>query len=302
MFDIQNWIILTHAHLRGFPGFVFGILILAAIPMYIATTTIIVRTKKPLFTIPLPKFMEPVPIEAPKEQTEKESTGEAPKEDTPVAEEKILPAELRAMYVRARAHIGPNPKSNFDISNLATQIVSSTPELKSDLQPSGELPLPNDFDIEPDASDEDFMNFTPTFSDINFDEEPESVATDAPTDSSASQAPTKTTNVTSEELAPVTNYLTEHGKEYFIENDVIIMNGRAISVHTDNDFWVADEEIWFASGKQKTSPIMSVLEAAKKHDAEPVLYLGSVNILDLDSNRDKWSSQGIKVITELSDL
>ena len=65
MFSATQWRILAHAELRGFPGFVFGILILAAVPMYIATTSIVIRTKKPLFKIPLPKFMTPVPIDAP---------------------------------------------------------------------------------------------------------------------------------------------------------------------------------------------------------------------------------------------
>ena len=63
IFSATQWHILFHAQLRGFPGFVFGILILAAIPMYIATTNIILRTKKPLFKIPLPEFLRPVPDE-----------------------------------------------------------------------------------------------------------------------------------------------------------------------------------------------------------------------------------------------
>ena len=58
MFVWQNWIKLFHAHLKGFPGFVFGILILAAIPMYIATTSIIIRTKKPLFVPKTPKWLQ----------------------------------------------------------------------------------------------------------------------------------------------------------------------------------------------------------------------------------------------------
>ena len=66
MFSGTQWNILFHAQLRGFPGFVFGILILAAIPLYIATTMVIYRTKKPLFTIKLPSFLHPVKIQTDK--------------------------------------------------------------------------------------------------------------------------------------------------------------------------------------------------------------------------------------------
>ena len=51
MFSQNAWIQLAHSHLHGFGGFVFGLMVLAAVPMYAATTAIIIRTKKPLFTI-----------------------------------------------------------------------------------------------------------------------------------------------------------------------------------------------------------------------------------------------------------
>ena len=58
IFSALRWHQLMHAHLHGFAGMVFGILILAAVPMYIATTIVIARTKTPLFTITIPEFIK----------------------------------------------------------------------------------------------------------------------------------------------------------------------------------------------------------------------------------------------------
>ena len=54
----HRWWQLAHSELHGFPGFVFGILILAAVPMYIATTIVVARTKAPLFTLKIPEFIK----------------------------------------------------------------------------------------------------------------------------------------------------------------------------------------------------------------------------------------------------
>ena len=53
IFSATRWNQLWHAHLYGFAGFVFGILILAMIPLYIATTIVIARTRAPLFNFKL---------------------------------------------------------------------------------------------------------------------------------------------------------------------------------------------------------------------------------------------------------
>ena len=79
MFSGHMWNRLFHAQLHGFAGFVFGILILAALPLYIASTALIVRTKKPLITIPknpltkLTNRLQPVPVQSdtPTDTTEK---------------------------------------------------------------------------------------------------------------------------------------------------------------------------------------------------------------------------------------
>ena len=53
IFSAYRWHQLMHAHLHGFAGFVFGILILAMVPLYVATTIVIARTKSPLFNLKL---------------------------------------------------------------------------------------------------------------------------------------------------------------------------------------------------------------------------------------------------------
>ena len=301
IFDIQNWNILMHSRLRGFPGFVFGILVLSAIPMYIATTIIILRTKKPLFTIPVPKFMEPVPEEnAPSTQNAEENQSEVKKEAEAEESEpqKIIPTELRAAFVRARSHIGPAPKSNFDISNITKEMHPALQtEQHPELQQAGELPLPNDFDITTTDTDDQFQevpSFTPVFSDIDFDSED---TVQIPTEEIESTA----TNI-SNDLAPVIDYLISNGKEFSVEGNVITTQQDVIAAHNETDFWIADEKTWFASGKQKPSPVDALINKSKETGLHPILYLGATNILDLETNKKDWEDSGIEVITELNDL
>lgn len=76
----------------------------------------------------------------------------------------------------------------------------------------------------------------------------------------------------------------------------------AIVTHDDSDFWVADEENWFASGKQKPSPINTVIKIANTENAIPVLLLKTENIMDLDILIPKWKVSGIKIIKNISEL
>jgi hypothetical protein len=76
----------------------------------------------------------------------------------------------------------------------------------------------------------------------------------------------------------------------------------AIVTHDDSDFWVADGENWFATGKQKPSPINAVIEIAKNENAVPVLLLKTENIMDFDILIPKWKASGIKIIKDISEL
>ncbi len=290
MFSATQWRILAHAELRGFPGFVFGILILAAVPMYIATTSIVVRTKKPLFKIPLPKFMTPVPIDAPTTApaptpTATDALPPAP-DTTPSTPAKTIPAEVRAAFTRAREHGAIFQKSAFDPSNADAQTAHHTPDAIPELQPAGELPLPPDFDT-PEFGGA--PTFAPVFSDINFDD-------DVPT------APAPQSATILDEISPMTEYLFANGTEFTVENGLIFTDRDVIAVHNDPDFWIADNENWFAAGKQKPSPADAVLAAGAARGVRPVLYLAQTNILDLDARRAQWASDGITVITAPDEL
>ncbi len=76
----------------------------------------------------------------------------------------------------------------------------------------------------------------------------------------------------------------------------------AIATHDDPDFWVADGDNWFATGKQKTSPVNAVIAAAKEKNAVPVLLLKTENIMDLNQLSKKWEADGVKIITDISEL
>lgn len=294
MFSGAYWCYLFHAKLNGFPGFVFGILLLAALPLYIATTTLIIRTKKPLVTIPVPKpvkkiwaNMQPTLINPPAPDTpeeKKSNTTSAPQQDALPDE---LPSELRTAYIRARMNITPEQRSAFNqpISQIPQPISNmATPIIESELD---DIPLPSDFDIEPTTPDSDFLtpDFTqmpaPTFTDITFDDTPDNTPSN-----------------------PISEYLDSTGKQYEIIDDIIITDKHAIASHTDEDFWVCDDEFWFATGKQIESPIARVTKIATERKLIPTLYMGAENIMDIDTLCKTWESMGIQIIKspdEISD-
>lgn len=314
IFSTENWIRLAHAELHGFAGFVFGIMILAAIPLYVATTAIIIRTKAPLFKIPVPKFLAKLyPAPPPPETNETEPP--APDDADAAAPTAPplptgLPAELRDAYIRARQHIGIAQKSAFDLSRMSDNTPAATtiqPELQPVAQPEFQsdaaLPLPTDFNFDDDAT---FATTdAPVFTEINFDA-PSSPVVESPIapndtlttpDTNNTAAPASASNIAVEE------YLKSHGYEITaIEKDIIITKDFAIATHDDPDFWIADLEDWFAAGKQKSSPAAAVMATAGAHGVRPILYLAQANIMDLDARKAQWESQGITVITDLSQL
>lgn len=293
MFSGANWIRLSHSKLVGFPGFVFGILILAAIPLYIATTLIVVRNKSPLVKIKLPKFLQPVPASAPEKPTPTPEPTTAP---APSPEKKIpdtVPAELRVAYIRALDHMGNIQTSAFDLSNMTNSQKSvSTPDTPT--QSTNELPLPSDFELpnEDFLSEPEMPNFSPMFQDLDFDSPSTPPSSGVPSISEQSPTPDNA----------ITKYLAEHGKNYTIENGIVITDRDAIAIHDDPDFWIADDVNWFAAGQQKPSPIDTLLSISAARGVRPVLYLAQTNILDLDARRAQWRQAGITTITDLSEL
>ena len=298
IFSRLRWWQLSHAHIHGFAGMVFCILILAAVPMYIATTIVIARTKAPLFSIKVPETIceffkkaftqtpldEPAP-EAPKEQeTEVQIAENADKKDS-VPEQ--VPSEMRVAYARAREHLSRTPISAFDLGHVTKSQPAVVAEIPQQTLENEDIPIPTDFDIE-DATD--ITDNIPQFTDINFDDDD-----DTPIEIEDVPSIPGTTTA-------VTKYLDSKSTPYTIDDDVVGTDKYAIVSHTDDDFWVADDENWFAAGKTRKSPIANVKRIATTHNVQPVLYLATDNIMDIDDLRKQWESDGILVISDLKDL
>lgn len=287
IFSAAQWSRLFHAQLYGFGGFVFAILILAALPLYIATTTIIIRTKSPLFTIKIPTQISQLFSAPPKIEDEQPEPAQSP-QDTPPAPEPgndaakeendvlsaQIPAELRANFIRARNNMAHRPSVAQDVAPAAPA--------QSDSE-EYQFPLPTDFDVDIPAPDEAAPIFAPTFTEINFDTPHDEKA--APTSKNA-----------------IEQYLESAGIEFSTQDDIILTKDMAVALHTDPDFWIADDETWFATGKSRPSPVGAVIAIAASNNLRPVLYLEQQNIMDLDARRAEWAAQGVHVITDPADL
>ena len=308
IFSHTRWIQLAHAHLYGFPGFVFGILILAAIPMYIATTVVVARTKSPLFTIKVPERIKAflvnafqqtpmtdenvadTPVPAQTNENADTTSNEPAKQADPEPIPDAVPSELRVAYARAREHIGRAQTSAFDLANITKP--TPTEHNNTTEQPTPEdIPIPSDFDIE---DTDNMISSVPQFTDINFDDEDE--------DTEITDEDFSDIHKVSDTTQDVARYLDSQSVPYTIDDDVVITDKFAIISHTDTDFWVADKENWFAAGKTRKSPIKTVVDAAIKHNVHAVLYLGSENIMDIETLRTEWTDDNISVITDLKDL
>ena len=305
IFSRLRWWQLAHAHIHGFPGMVFCILILAAVPMYVATTVVIARTKAPLFSIKVPEKVrnflknaftqtpmdEPEPVAPTIQEPQPEIKAEEPKSATPEKDiiPEQVPSEMRVAYARAREHLSPTPVSAFDLGHMTkAQASAAVTETNTQAAPETEdIPIPTDFDID-DANN--FIDDVPQFTDINFDD-------DDDTPIEIEDIPS-----VSDTVEPVVKYMNSKSLPYTIDDDVVITDKFAIVSHTDDDFWVADDENWFAAGKTRKSPIANVKRIATTHNVQPVLYLATDNIMDIDDLRKTWESDGILVISDLKDL
>ncbi len=293
MFNGAQWHRLIHAQLRGFPGFVFGILILAALPLYVATTILIIRTQKPLITITFPKIKtleflkRTTPAPAEPVTLVQSETPTLPPDDIgmPTNLPTEIPAELRNAFIRARNNISNTQTSALNNMHVTPPTTpTNTPESSNDM-----LPLPTDFDIEiPDVTAPDFSD-VPTFTDISFDSD------DVPDITPNSP---EFTHSNSELI----EYLTNANRPFSIADNIVITDTHAIATHSDPDFWVTDSENWFAAGRVCPSPITAAQNAAEKHNRTPAIYLASTNILDIDKLIPEWQSNGITVITDLSEI
>ncbi len=297
MFSTSAWQVLVHSHLYGFGGFVFGLLVLAAVPMYVATTTVIVRTKKPLFTIPVPKFIQRAFAPPPPPAPEPTPAPEAPQPQTTQILEygefpADMPLEMRGAFIRARRG-APRPQvSAFDTSHITnTSAPASAPDADNTFADAADFPLPLNFDSTEDNATATESPF-PSFTTINFD---------APTEEPAAPilAPDETARQKNDEIL---QRLAAAGRTARPDGEFIICDEYLIATHTDTDFWIADDIDWFAGGQQRPSPVAAVIARATELKMKPVLYLGATNILDLDARITAWESDGVRVIKDLAEL
>jgi len=298
IFSIVHWTRLARVELHGFPGLVFGVLILAAVPMYIATTVLTMRNKSVPIKIPLPKCFEPVPK---KEEPEPIVPVVTEQETLPQLHSGV-PAEMRESFMRARKNYGVRQMSVFNkpmmvdavgvpspapAVNAAPAVQNMAREMSNDIAVDDvsdtAFPIPTDFDVEPSVESEYGV---PVFSDINFDDDNEK--------DSSSVSP----------IDDLCEFLTGAGcKADKTDNDLINIDNFVIAVHDDEDFWVADDENWFAAGKQKPSPIVALNAACAGNSAlHPIMYLAEQNIMDADAQIEKWRAVGIEVITDRDEL
>ncbi|MBQ0013303.1 MAG: hypothetical protein KBS86_01885 [Proteobacteria bacterium] len=270
VFSCLDWWRLAHAHLRGFGAFVFCILLLAVVPLYVATTAVIARTQKPLITIPVPKFLTK-PVNVPDSS---ESVPEPESESVVLRDD--LPAELREPFLRARTHMNQFAVSGINNIDLTMFGGTDAPGVPND---TPELPLPPTFDDNFDSDDGmDGLSEMPVFSPVQFDSE------------------------TTEDNSVVYDFLKSKNIDADIYDDIVVCQDLAIITHNDSDFWIADDDDWVAKGKQKISPVSRVLDFAKANNLHPVLFLAEHNIMSLDKSISHWQSQGVSVIDTLADL
>ena len=298
MFSVAHLTKLLHLQLHGFAGLVFGILVLAAVPLYVATTVITVRNKEMPVKLPLPKCLTETPP-APK-----------PEPVVPVvtATETLpppragVPAEMRETFMRAQKNYGARQMSVFNRQTAPAVAPVVTPVAEpvcepitesvaatnvEDMAAYGGMPIPTDFDIDaPMGAGTDVD--VPVFADINFDDDD----TPAGAVETAEESP----------IDKVLNFLRGAGVDAKAHDDLIVANGCAIAVHDDDDFWVPDEIDWFAAGKQRPSPIVALRRAREEQGLKPILYLATNSIMDIDKNSAEWIADGIMVVTDKDDL
>lgn len=280
MFSVQYWWKFFHATLHGFSGFVFGFLIYSIIPIYIATSTTIWRKQELIIPIPFTKTIsnilskifekkseEPEPTPAEEEATQNEQ----PKPEYP----SDLPPELRVPFMRAKNKL---PLTGA-ISIYNTPDTKSKPQTES-ISEQSEIPIPTDFDISTNFEN-DLNDSVPTFTDINFD--------------TPIETETELENNT-------TKYLAEKNIDFETYHDFVATEKFVIYEHNDEDFWIMDDDSWFATGKQKDSPIPELIDLAKQNDLTPVLYLHSKNIMNIDNVIKNFTDDGIRVIKNLDEL
>lgn len=271
-FDILfDWVFLANASLNGFSGFVFGTVLIAALPLYVASAALIKRNNKPLIT-----FVKPVD----KKKESAPTTDIVIQKKSDVKFPEFLPAELHEQYIRMQT--GQLTRANSFLGTGSNSSISSNTGAVEISAPGVEIPLPEHFDFDSDSD----KTQSPVFHEITFNDYGYN------NDSGESVV-----------LPKFILDLQNSGYDLSYDNDVFIAKSEkdtlAVAVHDDSEFWVPDDvENWFANGKQKTSPIKNLLNVAKSFGAHAVFLLLTPNILNFDECVSRWEKMGIQVITD----
>lgn len=163
-FEIWNtraWDILARSTIRGFKGLTFGISLLSAIPIYIASVRYIWKTNRLPF-VPKP---EKKPDAQKKSETDEDMR---PKYDLP----ENLPDELREPFIRF--HSGQLSRNTItfvrqkNTENLPTGVADTTPP---ETAPDAFMPVPDSFDSETANTPANNFISAPVFSDMTFGDE-----------------------------------------------------------------------------------------------------------------------------------
>ncbi|MCL1892343.1 MAG: hypothetical protein FWF97_03615 [Alphaproteobacteria bacterium] len=258
------WQKIPNIALHGFGGLTFGMALIAWIPIWLAGSMAIAKTGKPILSF--------AKKEEPKKEVEEES---APQEKQPeINFPDAMPEEMRVPYARMmRGQLARGAmdckviQKNDKAAALSAECKETAPASAKAMagKPEEEMMLPDSFDMEtPDSGN------VPQFREITFGD----------------PLPAPDIPASAQEI----KIETRKGKKF------------AIATHDDPDFWIADSENWFATGKQKPSPVETAIAAAAENDATPVLLLASENIMDLDAQRKKWVAAGVVVVKDLEEL
>ncbi|MBR5904417.1 MAG: hypothetical protein IKZ49_02675 [Alphaproteobacteria bacterium] len=292
-FSANHWWKFFHASFHGFAGFVFATLMYTAIPIYIATSINVYKNKASLIKIPFidkifefikTKFSKPAPVA---DEEEKKETEETESEENIFPSD--MPPELKVPYMRAKHH-----QSLMGAVSVYNKTDNDTKPKPTNNEPTPEdFPIPTDFDLPFDNDDQNSANdfslnmnedlSIPQFKDINFDDE-----------------------LTSKEENKLENFTTKYFDakhiNYEIIDEFVCSDKNLIYEHSDEDFWIMDDDTWFAAGKQKESPIQKLLTLSKDTPFIPTIYLRSQNIMDIDETIKKFESMGIRVVKNLEEL
>lgn len=279
MFSGYYWWKFFHATLHGFGGFMFGIIVYSALPLYIATTLITYRKKELIIPIP---FSQTISKIFSKKTEEPEKTPENPE---PEPEQTIdpefpsdLPPELRVPFQRVKNRLPLT--SGVSVYNKPSVATQKTTEPKTKPDDTSSIPIPMDFDIS-DTIEPTMPDSVPTFKDLDFDIP---IATEKELENNT------------------TKYFKDKNIDFETYQNFVATEKFVIYEHNDEDFWIMDGDSWFAAGKQIDSPVKELIDLATQNDLTPVIYLASQNIMDIDNTIANFESAGICVVKDLDEL